>query len=95
MKYFFNFTTFGDGSVGELAIVSTQRYSSQISQNGYLTFTVYPSKTVFNIKNKKIPIMTGYYEWQFADTLEEAKRGLIKGVLMGTGFNSIEEIKWN
>jgi hypothetical protein len=94
VKYFFNFTTFGDGSVDELAIVSTEKYRSRISQNGYLVFTIYPSKTIFNIKSKRIPIMTGYYEWQFVNTLEEAKHGLIKGVLMGTGFNSTNEMKW-
>lgn len=93
-KYAFHFARYGDGSIDLIFLGSVTSTKTKLSSTGYV---------VIDAKVKKINFLMGtteefikregmrlVYPWQIVDTLEEAQRLLVAGILHAVSFGSIE-----
>lgn len=92
-KWFYHFTRYTSGAADVVCIGKISSQKPTISSTGY---------PVIDVKVSKIDFLSGLspqyvkreglrlcYPWQIVDSLEEARKMMLKGVLHSVGFGSI------
>ncbi len=93
-KWAFHFTLYQDGSIDTIFLGSVITIKTNLSSTGYVVIDAKVREIIFldgaskeYVKKEGVRLV---YPWQIVDTLKEAKRLLLAGILYGVGFGSIE-----